>query len=176
MGFNFLSVQELRYEQRIRLPASDVELMRFAENRDGYSTPAVLRLGWDGAGRAADGNAPAASGKTAALTATTDLRPVQYVLAIGTSKYLNTDIQVDYAAKDEGDFAKLFKRQERPLYRKVEVGLLTDAKARRGIGNALSAVVNELSSAENGVIVFAASIGSRRTDAELSRVLPEGIK
>ena len=39
---------QTRYEQRVTLPAQDVELMLFADNKNGYSTPAVLRLKWAG--------------------------------------------------------------------------------------------------------------------------------
>ncbi|HOE43523.1 MAG TPA: caspase family protein, partial [Rhodoferax sp.] len=132
--------QELRYEQRIRLPASDAELMLFAENRNGYSTPAVLRLRWNGASRS-EGTAPAPAvapmsaatvmPAAAAMPDAADLRPVLYVLAVGVSKYQNKNIQLDFAAKDAADFANIFKLQEKLLYRKVEVKLLTDATARR---------------------------------------------
>ena len=54
-----------------------------------------------------------------------------YVLAVGVSKYQNKNIQLDFAAKDAIDFASIFKLQEKLLYRKVEVKLLTDATARR---------------------------------------------
>ncbi|MEO5737144.1 MAG: caspase family protein, partial [Variovorax sp.] len=60
-----------------------------------------------------------------------DLRPALYVLAIGVSKYASPDYQLDYAAKDATDFSRVFQQQESQLYRKVEVRLLTDAKAKR---------------------------------------------
>lgn len=124
-----------RYEQRIALPPEDSELMLFAENRNGFSAPATVRLRWSG-GRSAPMTA-AATLPSAPLplpsspSGEPDLRPALYVLAIGVSKYASPDYQLDYAAKDATDFSRVFQQQESQLYRKVEVRLLTDGKARR---------------------------------------------
>ena len=156
-----------RYEQRIVLPPEDAELMLFAENRNGFSTPATVRLRWSGARAPAEPVAAAAppavvaiappAAATAAPPAAApiapspaappsaapvlpprvapsgdgDLRPALYVLAIGVSKYASPDYQLDYAAKDATDFSRVFQQQESQLYRKVEVRLLTDGKAKR---------------------------------------------
>ncbi len=238
---------EVSYTQRITLPTQDVELMLFAQNRNGFSSPAVVRLKWvEPRGTATATARPPAPSELPPATVGTDLRPALYVLAVGISKYRDPALQLDYAAKDANDFVAVFKRQENYLYRKVVIRLLQDSKAkrddildalewirrevtardvavvffaghgvndsdgvyyflpqdadvdklkrssvifteirntmsalpgkalffidtchagnvlgtaRRGVGNDLSAVVNELSSAENGVIVFAASTG-----------------
>lgn len=65
------------------------------------------------------------------MAAGADLRPVLYVLAVGVSNYRDTPLHLDYAAKDASDFVKVFKQQENRLYRKVEVRLLQDDKAKR---------------------------------------------
>jgi len=151
-------VQELHYQQRIRLPGADAELMLFAESRNGYSTPAVLRLRWADPSRS-----PTPASQSTALkpapsspAAAADLRPALYVLAIGVSKYLNKQIQLDFAAKDAGDFASVFKRQENQLYRKVEVKLLTDATARRDdILDGLEWIRREMTARDVGVVFMA---------------------
>lgn len=176
-----------RYDQRITLPPEDSELMLFAENRNGFSTPATVRLRWGGTRAAAEpviaaapavpapppapvAQAPAAAptpvpsappaavpapapapaaasvaqapaapalpprpapAPIAAPAGTPDLRPALYVLAVGVSKYASPDYQLDYAAKDATDFSRVFQQQESQLYRKVEVRLLTDDKAKR---------------------------------------------
>lgn len=152
--------QEFQYEQRIRLPPSGAELMLFAENRNGYSTPAVVRLRWDGPGseRAQRLATQESAVKTLSSVAPVagDLRPVLYVLAVGVSKYLNKNIQLEFAAKDAGDFARVFKAQESQLYRKVEVKLLTDAKARRDdILDGLEWIRREMTARDVGVVFMA---------------------
>lgn len=149
----------VRYEQRITLPAQDAELMVFADNRNGYSTPAVLRLKWAGA---KPGSAAVASPKPfgapapAASSATLDLRPALYVLAVGVSKYQSPGIQLAFASKDATDFASVFKLQENQLYRKVEVKLLTDAGAKRDdILDGLEWIRREMTARDVGVVFMA---------------------
>jgi WD40 repeat protein len=155
----------VRYEQRITLPAQDAELMVFADNRNGYSTPAVLRLKWTGPpASASDAAAEAAAvarpkaqpgAKTPAGTPG-DLRPALYVLAVGVSKYQNQGIQLAYAAKDATDFSNVFKLQENQLYRKVEVKLLTDAGAKRDdILDGLEWIRREMTARDVGVVFMA---------------------
>ena len=155
----------VRYEQRITLPAQDAELMVFADNRNGYSTPAMLRLKWTG---------PPASASVAAAEAAAparpktqldakpqaavpgDLRPALYVLAVGVSKYQNQSIQLAFAAKDATDFSNVFKLQENQLYRKVEVKLLTDANAKRDdILDGLEWIRREMTARDVGVVFMA---------------------
>ncbi len=155
----------VRYEQRITLPAQDAELMVFADNRNGYSMPAVVRLKWTGPPASASLLAaetdelarPKAqpSGKTP-VAAAGDLRPALYVLAIGVSKYKNAAIQLAYAAKDANDFSNVLKTQENQLYRKVEVKLLTDAGAKRDdILDGLEWIRREMTARDVGVVFMA---------------------
>ena len=164
----------VRYEQRITLPPQDAELMVFADNRNGYSMPAMLRLKWTGPpARAADAMPePAApplpkalstapptapsTAKTSAAAVPGDLRPALYVLAVGISKYQNQSIQLAFAAKDATDFSNVFKLQENQLYRKVEVKLLTDANAKRDdILDGLEWIRREMTARDVGVVFMA---------------------
>ncbi len=153
------ATRQLRYEQRISLPAQDVELMLFSDNRNGYSTPAVVRLKWAGGSTAVGGSVPIASPRptlTAADAVEAALRPALYVLAVGISKYQNANIQLAFASKDASDFANVFKLQEKQLYRKVEVKLLTDANAKRDdILDGLEWIRREMTSRDVGVVFMA---------------------
>ena len=155
----------VRYEQRITLPAQDAELMVFADNRNGYSMPAMLRLKWTGPPASASVAAPVAPAparpKTQPEAKTKagvpgDLRPALYVLAVGVSKYQNQSIQLAFAAKDATDFSNVFKLQENQLYRKVEVKLLTDASAKRDdILDGLEWIRREMTARDVGVVFMA---------------------
>jgi WD40 repeat protein len=147
--------QQARYEQRVALPAQDVELMLFADNRNGFSTPAVLRLKWTGATAApVAGSVPAVTSAADAVEAA--LRPALYVLAVGISKYQNANIQLQFASKDASDFANVFKLQDKQLYRKVEVKLLTDTSAKRDdILDGLEWIRREMTSRDVGVVFMA---------------------
>lgn len=141
---------EASYSQRITLPAQDIELMLFAQNRNGYSSPAVLRLKWVDPRGSAASLAPAAQAGAGA-----DLRPALYVLAVGVSKYRDPALQLDYAAKDADDFVNAFKEQENRLYRKVSVKLLRDDKAKRDdILDGLEWIRREMTSRDVGVVFF----------------------
>jgi WD40 repeat protein len=146
---------EVSYSQRITLPAQDLELMLFAQNRNGYSSPAVLRLKWiEPKGSV---SAPALASAPGAAPASTgaELRPALYVLAVGVSKYRDSALQLDYAAKDADDFVKAFKEQENRLYRKVSVKLLRDDKAKRDdILDGLEWIRREMTARDVGVVFF----------------------
>ena len=151
--------RQVRYEQRITLPAQDVELMLFSDNRNGYSTPAIVRLTWAGGAAPIGASKPMASPRPT-LNATdaveAALRPALYVLAVGISKYQNPNIQLAFASKDASDFANVFKLQEKQLYRKVEVKLLTDANAKRDdILDGLEWIRREMTSRDVGVVFMA---------------------
>ena len=152
---------QTRYEQRVTLPAQDVELMLFADNKNGYSTPAVVRLKWSGT-VAPNTTAPVTGASatrptvSAADAADAAFRPALYVLAVGISKYKNAGIQLQFASKDASDFANVFKLQDKQLYRKVEVKLLTDENAKRDdILDGLEWIRREMTSRDVGVVFMA---------------------
>lgn len=166
---NAPGVDEARHELRVPLPSQDAEVMVFAENRNGFSTPAVLRLRWAAPAAPASTTAqrptpaappapvatpPAQQAALAALS-NADLRPALYVLAIGVSRYRNNAIKLDYPAKDAADFAAAFKSQE-GLYRKIVVKLLTDEGARRDdVLDGLEWIRREMTSRDVGMVFLA---------------------
>ena len=101
-------------EITVTVPSEDSEVLVFAENKYGISTPVSLRLKWTGA-----------------KPAPVDDKPVLYVLSIGVSEYIEPDNRLKFAAKDAIDFAAIVQIQKGKLYRDVVVKLLTDAKATR---------------------------------------------
>ena len=77
------------------------------------------------------------------------------MLAVGVSKYRDTTLQLDYAAKDADDFVQAFKEQENQLYRKVSVKLLRDDKAKRDdILDGLEWIRREMTARDVGVVFF----------------------
>ena len=108
-------------EISVPIPPQDSEIMLFAENKNGVSTPARVRVAWKG--RAAQPTAGAKDEFT--------VKPKLYVLAVGVSKYNNPDYRLGFAAKDAKDFTDALVKQKGALYRDVEVKLLTDDKATR---------------------------------------------
>jgi len=95
----------------VTIPERDCEVSLIAENPNGTSEPATIRLHWRGAGQAA-------------------AQPKLYILAIGISAY-PSPWTLHMAAPDAGGFVDAMKRQNGKLYRDVEVRLLTDAGATR---------------------------------------------
>lgn len=156
---------EAQYQLRFSVPSQDSEVMVFAENQFGFSTPAVLRLRWTGAdgdakknaGKPAPAPTPAAKPDTGKVPpGTPDTRPALYVLAVGVSKYRNAAIQLDYAAKDAGDFVASLKQQQGVLYRKVVVKLLTDDRAKRDdVLDGLEWIRREMTNRDVGMIFLA---------------------
>jgi Uncharacterized protein containing caspase domain len=148
---------EVQHELRVPLPAQDAEVMIFAENQNGFSTPAVLRLRWTGVEPMSTPAASAPAPPQALLpSGAVDTRPTLYVLAVGVSKYANAALKLDYAAKDASDFAAAFKPQQDGLYRKVVIKLLTDESARRDdVLDGLEWIRRELTSRDVGMVFFA---------------------
>lgn len=104
----------------VTVPPRNSEIQVFAENRHGASSPAVVRVQWNGPvpARVAD-EARAA-------------QPTLYVLSIGVARYANPNIPpLDLSAKDARDFAAALQRQQGRLYRRVESRVLADAQATR---------------------------------------------
>lgn len=106
-------------EISVPIPSRDSDIMLFAENKNGVSTPASVRVLWKG-------GAPAGAAKDEFT-----VKPKLYVLAVGVSQYNNPDYRLGFAAKDAKDFTEALKKQKGALYREVEVKLLTDAGATR---------------------------------------------
>lgn len=110
----------------VSLPAIDdpeIYLTLLGQNRHGLGEPVDLRL----------------TRASPAVPEPAALRPMLYVLAIGVSEYQDESLRLDYAAKDAEDIAALFEAQVGPLYRGVEVQLVTDEDAtfagvRAGLG------------------------------------------
>ena len=106
-------------ELSVPIPAQDSEIMLFAENKNGVSTPASVRVVWRG-------SVPASASKDEFVA-----KPKLYVLAVGVSKYQLPELQLKFAARDAQDFTAVLKKQQGALYREVEIKLLTDAAATR---------------------------------------------
>ena len=97
-------------QQTVELPPRDLELAIIAENANGASEAARLKLHW--------------AGQTAADTFT--FKPKLYVLAVGTSAYQNPELKLRYPAKDAADFANALQGQAGGLYREVVVKTVLD--------------------------------------------------
>jgi hypothetical protein len=104
-------------ELSIPVPQQDSEVQVFAENRNGVSTPAVVRVSWKGAEPSKQPDF--------------QVKPKLYVLAVGVSDYDNPQYKLGLAAKDAQDFAAALQKQKGALYRDVEVKLLTNKAATR---------------------------------------------
>ena len=96
----------------VTLPSGESEILLFAENRNGTSAPATLKIKLD-----------------APPPAPVDSRPVLYVLSVGVSNYVDPEIRLNLAAKDAKDFIATMLRQKGRLYRDVIVRGLTDRDA-----------------------------------------------
>lgn len=111
-GLQRLSQEESRTLQ-IPIPPHDCEVTLLAENRYTTSTPATIRLHWQGTREAFV------------------IQPKLYVLAVGVSQYADARLQLNFAAKDAQEFATTLQQQDGRLYREVETKLLLDAQATR---------------------------------------------
>ncbi len=99
---------------RVQLPERDVVLSVAAENRNGPSAPATVRLKWTG--RTAAPAAPASR---------------LYVLAIGVGDYADKSLALQFPAKDARDFAAAMAQQKGRLYSDVVIRVLTDGEATK---------------------------------------------
>jgi len=105
-------------ELKVPIPPEDSDILIFAENKNGISTPAVLPIKWSG---------KPAEPRNEALAS----RPKLYLLAVGVSEYQNPDFRLSLAAKDAKDFAAAFAGQKEKLYSDIEARVLTDGAATR---------------------------------------------
>jgi len=131
-------------EISVPIPSQDSEILLFAENKNGVSTPAAVRVAWKG-------SAPAGAAKDEFV-----VKPKLYVLAVGVSKYQLPELQLKFAAKDARDFSDVLKKQQGSLYREVEVKLLTDAAATRDeVVDGLDWLQKQVTSKDIGMLFIA---------------------
>ena len=129
-------------EITLPIPPQDSEIQLFAENKNGVSTPAVLRVAWGGAKPVPKDDM--------------QYKPKLYVLAVGVSKYANPDYNLGLAAKDATDLAAVFQNQKGKLYGDVQIRLLTDSRATRDdVVDGLEWLKREVTSRDVGVMFLA---------------------
>ena len=120
----------------LTIPENDCKVSLVAENRFGYSDPAIVSLVWKGRNAADE-----------------MLFPKLYLVAIGVTEYDNPDFKLKYAAKDARDFAASMKSQEGGLYSKVVTKVLTDQLATKdNILDALDWLQKETTSRDVAII------------------------
>ena len=135
-GLNVVAASDKNVE--LNLPARDCTVSLIAENENGSSEEASIKLLWKGA------------------AAQDELvnKPNLYVLAVGVSAYQKPEYQLSYAAKDARDLATLLN-QGSPLYQSVQIKVLTDADASRdNILKGLTWMEKKTSSKDIAVILF----------------------
>jgi len=132
------SVQPGINEVSVEIPESDSEISLVAQNEYASSVPATVRLKWTGS-------------KFDNL-----LKPKLYILAIGVSKYKNSNLNLQFASKDATDFANIMSKQKGLLYSDVSVKLLTDDKSsKNNILDGLDWIVSETTSRDVAMVFFA---------------------
>ena len=133
-------------EITLPIPPQDSEIQLFAENRNGMSVPAILRVFW------AQPKLP-----SIASTAADDvLKPKLYMLVVGVSKYKNPQYDLEFAAKDARDFADVFMRQKGQLYRDVDVRFLVNAEATKDdVLDGLEWLKRQVTSRDIGILFLA---------------------
>jgi hypothetical protein len=91
-----------------------------------------------------------------------DLRPALYLLAVGISQYENAGVRnLSYARQDAEEFAETWKKQEGPIYKKVETRVLRDAEAStEAIRNGLDWLIHSATQ-HDVAILFVSSHGMR---------------
>jgi WD40 repeat protein/uncharacterized caspase-like protein len=104
-------------EIAIPIHEQNSEIQLFAENKNGVSTPASLRVVW--------------SSTTPAPAHEEMYKPNLYILAVGVAKYANPSFNLNLPSKDARDFASVLLKQRSELYADVQVRLLTDADATK---------------------------------------------
>ena len=104
---------EIIRTREIVVPDRNSELSLIVETRGPSSPPSSLKLVWAGP-RRDGGSVPP---------------PNLHVLAVGVSHYRLSALNLNYAAKDAGDFVHILRQQAGKAYGKVEIRLLTDTAA-----------------------------------------------
>ena len=92
--------------------------------------------------------------------------PALYVLAVGITEYPG-DLKLHYAAKDAQAIERVFREKTGPLFRAVDVKLLTDAKATRTeFLNGLTWLRKQMTQRDVGVVFFSGH-GQRDSEGSL---------
>jgi uncharacterized caspase-like protein len=92
--------------------------------------------------------------------------PALYVLAVGITEYPG-DLKLHYAAKDAEAIERVFREKTGPLFRTVDVKLLTDAKATRTeFLNGLTWLRKQMTQRDVGVVFFSGH-GQRDSEGSL---------
>lgn len=158
------------HELTVSVPSQDSEIMLFAENKNGVSTPAITHVVWKGSSLQVEKEAM--------------FKPKLYVLAVGVSKYKNPDFNLALASKDARDFAAVFQKQKGKLYSEVTVRLLTDDNATKDdVLDGLEWLKREVTSRDVGVMFLAGHGTNDNTgnyyflphNADLTQLLRTGV-
>jgi hypothetical protein len=129
------------------LPQRDLTLSLVARAGDLESTPASVRLKFEGVAQKPAPEAAKANALTVSL----------YALVVGVGKFKDAKINpLTWAGQDAREFADALKRQEGKLYKKVEVRLLDEEKAESGaILNGLAWLKRQVGQGDVGVVFLA---------------------
>jgi WD40 repeat protein len=124
----------------VPIAEKDCDVSVIAENRFAVSEPATIRLRWKGT----------------VAKEEFEIKPKLYVLSVGISKYQDPDLRLGLAAKDAQDFGSAWKTYAGPMYRGVEIKVLTDAEATKGnILDGLEWLQRQTTSKDVAVLFFA---------------------
>lgn len=83
-------------------------------------------------------------------------RPRVYVVAVGVSEYQDTQLKLEFPAKDASDFAQFMQAQQGRMYSTVEVRLVTDRQATRAkVLEALDWLKSKVGAADTGMVFIA---------------------
>ena len=129
------------------LPQRDLTLSLVARGGGLESTPASIRLKFQGAPQHPPADTAAQNASTVSL----------YALVVGVGKFKDKSINgLEWAGKDARDFAAALKRQEGRLYRKVDVKLLAEEDAdNSSILDGLTWLQRQVSQGDVGVLFLA---------------------
>jgi WD40 repeat protein len=124
----------------VPIPAKDCDVSVIAENRFAVSEPATIRVRWKGT----------------VVKEEFEIKPKLYVLSVGISKYQDPDLRLGLAAKDAQDFGSAWRTYAGPMYRGVEIKVLTDGEATKGnILDGLEWLQRQTTSKDVAVLFFA---------------------
>lgn len=172
-GTNNVAATDGLREINVPIPPQDSLIQLFAENKNGFSAPAAVRVNW---------TKETAAAPTAKEEA--QFKPKLYVLAVGVSKYADPDLNLALAAKDARDFAAVLQQQQGKLYSEVKVRLLTDEKATKDdVLDGLEWLKREVTARDVGMLLLAGHGKNDNTNnyyflphnADLKRLLRTGV-